>query len=162
MLNELKRPTDRPAELAFRSLIRCFGAARRVMHPYFGRHGISESQWGVLRLLSRSEAQGEELCLGDLGQRLLVRPPSVTGVVARLEKLGLVSRSEGEKDQRVKRVCLTSRGRELVNRVLEGHPRQLQTVMSALSTQEQQQFTEFCDRLSSHLASMAGKNEERA
>src|SRR5262245_6896958 len=99
-------------EQTFRGLIRTFGLLRRVMKPYFERNGISGSQWGVLRALHKAETEGvAALRLTDLGNRLLVRPPSMTGVVNRLERNGLVRRIASPTDQRSKHVKLTPAGR---------------------------------------------------
>src|SRR5258708_2557324 len=107
--------TVRPAEKAFRELIRLYGLLERVMQPYFARFGISGSQWGVLRNLHRAEQEGQGgIRLTDLGDRLLIRPPSVTGIVDRLERVGLVHRDGSPEDLRVKRVALTDKGRQLV------------------------------------------------
>src|SRR5437763_163965 len=90
---------DRPQDRAFRSLVRTFGLLERVMQPHFARFGISGSQWGVLRTLNRAEAEGTEgLRVTDLSDRLLIRPPSVTGVVDRLERAGLVVRDASMDD----------------------------------------------------------------
>src|SRR5437660_2428318 len=97
----------RPAEGAYRELIHVFGLAERVMQPYFARFGISGSQWGVLRNLHRAEQDGlPELRLSELSDRLLVRPPSVTGIVDRLERAGLVARRDSTTDLRAKHVGL--------------------------------------------------------
>src|SRR5262245_35340152 len=107
---------------AVRALVRAFGLLRRVMDPYFGRHGISASQWGVLRALQRAEREGlPDLRLKDLGERLLVRPPSVTGVIDRLQRMRLVQRVASPHDQRAKHVKLTPEGRRLIQRVRHGH-----------------------------------------
>src|SRR5262245_44573422 len=91
--------TGRPAEDAFRELIRTIGLLERVMQPYFARHGISGSQWGVLRTLYRAELDGESsLRQTDLSDRLLIRPPSVTGALDRLERAGLVARGGSATD----------------------------------------------------------------
>src|SRR5438309_8825061 len=104
----------RPPENAFRELIRTFGLVERVMQPYFAQFGISGSQWGVLRNLHRAEQDGVPgLRLTDLSDRLLIRPPSVTGVVDRLERGGLVVRDGSPFDMRAKQVALTAKGREL-------------------------------------------------
>src|SRR5262245_53754258 len=101
-------------ERTFRGLIRTFGLLRRAMKPYFERNGISGSQWGVLRALHKAEKEGvAALRLTDLGNRLLVRPPSMTGVVGRLERNGLVRRVASPTDQRSKHVKLTPAGRRL-------------------------------------------------
>src|SRR5262249_26992436 len=121
----------RPAESAFRELIHTFGLVERVMQPYFARHGISGSQWGVLRNLHRAEAEGlPGLRLTDLSDRLLLRPPSVSGVIDRLERAGLVERGGSPTDLRTKRVGLTQKGRDLVEHILVGHSGQIETVMA--------------------------------
>lgn len=147
-------------EAAFRALIRVYGLVRRVMDPYFSRHGISGSQWGVLRALHRAEKEGlRGLRLTDLSERLLVRPPSVTGVIDRLERLGLVARSASSTDLRSKRVSLTPTGRELMEGVLAGHAAQIRAVMGGLSVQEQGQFLRLLERLGLHLESSMDREE---
>src|SRR5262245_60987941 len=134
------RPTvvARPAESAFRELIRTFGLVERVMQPYFARHGISGSQWGVLRNLHRAEGEGlPGLRLTDLSDRLLLRPPSVSGVVDRLERAGLVVRGGTPTDLRAKQVGLTAKGRDLVSHILTGHGGQIDAVMAGLSADDQ-------------------------
>jgi DNA-binding MarR family transcriptional regulator len=149
------RPAGRPAEGAFRSLLRTLGLLERVMQPYFARFGISGSQWGVLRQLHRAEAEGlEGLRLVDLSERLLIRPPSVTGVVDRLERAGLVVRDGSTTDLRVKHVALTVQGRQLVERVLHGHQDQIDRLMACLEPDEQEQLHGLLARLEDHLGGL--------
>jgi DNA-binding MarR family transcriptional regulator len=152
------------AEPAFLALVRTFGLLRRVMEPYFARFGISGAQWGVLRTLHRETALADSttLSLSDLGDRLIVRPPSVTGVVDRLQRMGLVARTTSTTDQRVKFVRLTDRGRVLVDRILEDHPRQIANVLSGLDVPAQQDLRRLLERLEPHLASVADQVEVEA
>ena len=100
-------PQPKVAEKAFRQLIRTIGLLERAMQPCFARFGITGGQWGVLRNLHRAEAEGRsDLRLTDLSERLLIRPPSVTGVVDRLERAQLVARTDSATDLRVKQVAL--------------------------------------------------------
>ncbi len=146
----------RPTEMAFRSLIRTLGLLKRVMEPHFARFGISGSQWGVLRTLHRAEEEGlGELRLTDLGDRLLIRPASVSGAVDRLQRLGLLARVASTTDQRAKNVSLTSAGRELVWRVLETHAGKIEAVLEGLNEAEQQELHRLLERLGSHLEMMA-------
>src|SRR5205814_2284054 len=108
----IPRRASGPRESTFRELIRTLGLLERVQQTFFARFGISGSQWGVLRHLHRAEQEGlAGLRLTDLSDRLLVRPPSVTGVVDRLERAGLVVREGSPTDQRAKQVALTNAGR---------------------------------------------------
>lgn len=141
-----------PAEEAFRELIRTLGLLERTMQPYFARFGISGSQWGVLRNLHRAEGEGlSGLRQTDLGNRLLIRPPSVTGVVDRLERAGLVARGSSAADLRSKLVSLTPKGRQLVERVLAGHQAQIEGVMGGLQRDEQAELYRLLNRLRRHL-----------
>jgi DNA-binding MarR family transcriptional regulator len=125
------------------------------MQPYFARFGISGSQWGVLRVLQRAEQDGQTgLRLIDLSERLLIRPPSVTGVVDRLERAGLVARHGSPTDLRAKQVALTARGRQLVARVLAVHPAQIDSILSVLSTDEQAKLHQLVVRLNEHLEAL--------
>jgi MarR family 2-MHQ and catechol resistance regulon transcriptional repressor len=149
-----------PADSAFRSLVRTLGLLKRVMEPYFSRFGISGSQWSVLRTLHRSEQEGlPELRLTDLGGRLIVRPPSVTGVVDRLQRMGLVRRAASPDDQRAKHVSLTAAGRQLVRRVLEHHPAQIEAVLGGLKQGEQEALGRLLERLATHLEATADERE---
>src|SRR5512140_2854253 len=113
-------------EQAFHSLIRSYGRLRQVMDPYFARFGISASQWAILRVLQRAEAAGQRgLRLTDLGQRLLIRPPSVTAVVDRMERRGLLERQPSRTDQRSRVVALTPAGRKLLATVLKVHAKKV-------------------------------------
>jgi DNA-binding MarR family transcriptional regulator len=146
---------DKPAELAFRALLRTSGLIGRVMHPYFARFGISGSQWGALRTLYRAETEGSpRLRLTDLSDRLLVRPPSITGVIDRLERLGYVVRTNSAVDLRSKEVRLTDAGRELVARILTGHKTQIAAVMDGLVADDQLHLRSLLDRLGCHLEGM--------
>jgi DNA-binding MarR family transcriptional regulator len=158
-----RAPTEAPAEAAFRSLIRTFGLLERVMLPHFARLGVSASQWGVLRTLYRAEANGTGgLRLTDLSERLLVRPPSVTGVVARLERDGLVTRDPSPTDQRAKTVSLTPAGRQLMRRVLDAHGQQVSMVMGGLGTDGCRQLQELLERLEGHLGGVLDQDNEAA
>jgi len=140
--------TDNP----LREFIRVEGLLDRVMQPYFARFGISASQWGLLRTLHRAEQEGQTgLRLTDLSDRLLIRPPSVTGAVDRLERAGLVARDHAAVDLRSKLVALTKKGRQLIDRILAVHERQIATVLGGLNWKEQAEFHRLLRRLGQHL-----------
>jgi DNA-binding MarR family transcriptional regulator len=154
----LAPPAVRPTESAFRELIRTLGLLERVQQGYFARFGLSGSQWGVLRNLHRAEQEGlPGLRLTDLSERLLVRPPSVTGVVDRLERAGLMERTGSPTDLRAKQVGLTPRGRQLVERVLTVHGAQMDAVLGGLSLTEQTELHRLLKVLGKHLDSMLAR-----
>ena len=114
-----------------RELIRTFGLVEKLMQPYFARFGISGAQWGALRNLYQAQEDGlPSLRLSELSDRLLIRPPSVTGLIDRLERAGLVRRAGSPIDLRAKQVQLTKAGRQLVRRILAVHEGQVATLLA--------------------------------
>jgi DNA-binding MarR family transcriptional regulator len=147
---------DDPAGIVFQELVRLLGLLVRVQRAHFARFGISESQWKVLWNLHQAELDGDPgLHLADLSRRMLIRPPTVTGIVDRLEKGGLLVRRAEELDSRAKQVVLTDKGRRLVARVLAVHHGQFGNVMGALGVAEQAQLDRLLARLREHLAALA-------
>jgi DNA-binding MarR family transcriptional regulator len=156
------QPAEAPPETAVRALVRAFGLLERVQQPYWASFGISGSQWGVLRALYRAQTENgishpSGLRLTDLSERLLIRPPSVTGVVDRLQRAGLVMRGASSDDLRSKQVSLTPRGRQLVEQVLGGHRSRLSLLLSGLSGAEQTKLHQLLVRWSEHLEKLARK-----
>jgi DNA-binding MarR family transcriptional regulator len=145
--------TDNPV----RELVRAFGLLERLMQPYFSRFGISGSQWGVLRTLHRAEGEGQVgLRLSELGKRLLIRPPSVTGAVSRMMRSGLVAQRTETSDLRAKTVMLTPKGRKVVARVLRQNPAQIAAVLEGLTPPEQEELHRLLGKLNGHLMTKLG------
>lgn len=142
-------------ERAFRDLVRTIGLLERVMHPQFARFGISGSQWAALRSLHRAELEGQDgLRVTDLSDRLLIRPPSVTGVIDRLERIHLVVRDPAPDDLRSRFVRLTDAGRQLVKKVTGVYAIQVERALGGLVPDDQHQLQRLLDRLSAHLQSL--------
>lgn len=72
--------------------------------------GLHPGQEGVLFTLERYGPQTQ----AGLAHRLGCEPPSITGMVRKLEEAGLVQRDPEVRDRRVRNVSLTDRGRELM------------------------------------------------
>jgi DNA-binding MarR family transcriptional regulator len=154
-LNGLQAPST---ETALREFVRVVGLLERVMQPYFARFGISGSQWGLLRALYRASQEGEGgLRLTDLSDRLLIRAPSVTGAVDRLERAGLVARDNSDADHRAKLVALTLKGRQLIEKILTVHGKQIATVLGGLSSRDQKEFYSLLRRFGEHLEGLLAR-----
>ena len=133
-------------------MLRSFGQIQRVMGPYFASRGISSSQWAVMRTLHRAKTDGQPaLRLTDLSERLLIRPPSVTGVIDRLQRDGLVERETQSEDLRVRCVALTAKGQRLVDSVLMGHPEQVKKVLAGLNESELADLLILHEKMTAHL-----------
>ena len=74
--------------------------------PSLNGHDLTEQQWRVIRILSQ---QGE-LESHQLAQQACILKPSMTGVLSRLERDGIVRRQKSQQDQRRVFVSLTEKG----------------------------------------------------
>jgi len=106
-------------------------------------------QFEVLAQLQR-EPSG--LTLVDLSRRLLVSAGNLTGIVARLERDGLVRREADPFDRRAFRVRLTPRGRSRVERLIPRHARLLSLLLADLSPRDQEELRSLLGRLGDGIA----------
>lgn len=74
--------------------------------PLLNQHGLTEQQWRVIRIL-RQHGELESYRLSELA---CILKPSMTGVLSRLERDGLVRRSKPPHDQRRVYIDLTEEG----------------------------------------------------
>jgi homoprotocatechuate degradation regulator HpaR len=78
------------------------------------QHGLTEQQWRVLRaLLDESPLEPRQIC-----ETCQLLSASATGVLARMEELGLVKRERMAEDQRRVRVSITPKSRALARKVM--------------------------------------------
>jgi MarR family transcriptional regulator, organic hydroperoxide resistance regulator len=89
-------------------------------------------------LLLAEVAGHEGIALGELAQRLAVKPPSVTKVVGRLERAGLVTRLADPEDGRVQRVELTAAGRKLMPAIRRAWSEAGREALARLSVKERE------------------------
>jgi DNA-binding MarR family transcriptional regulator len=81
-----------------------------VLKPY----QLTFARYEALVLLSFSRTG--TLPLGVIGERLMVHPTSVTNIIARLERQGMVSRRPNPRDGRGRLAEITGEGRSVVER----------------------------------------------
>ena len=89
------------------ALLRAREAAMSFFRPMLNGHGLTEQQWRVIRVL---EEYGD-LEFNELSRIACIQPPSLTGILTRLERSSLVRRSRSAVDQRRLHVVLTVAGR---------------------------------------------------
>jgi DNA-binding MarR family transcriptional regulator len=151
-------PANASTAQVFRALLRTLGLLKRVMEPHFTAVGISGAQWAILRTLHDVEsAGGPDVRLSELGNRLLVRPPSVTGIVRRLQRMGLINVTTSPADQRAKTVSLTDDGRRLVESFGARHEAQTADVFAGLDANQRDQLLGLLCQLDGHVEQLAGQ-----
>ena len=112
------------ATFAHRNLPRLLLQAREAVmahtRPSLREHGLSDQQWRVLRVL------GEHGMVetGRVAREAFILGPSLTGVLTRMERDGLIRRARDPADQRRTVVEATAKGMRMVqelSRSIEAH-----------------------------------------
>jgi homoprotocatechuate degradation regulator HpaR len=117
---------------AHRNLPRLLLQAREsvMLHyrPGLREHGLSDQQWRVLRVLGEHGV----VETGRVAREAYLLGPSLTGVLARMERDGLVQRQRDPQDQRRSVVRATDRGLAMVqtlSQAIEDHYQRLERAL---------------------------------
>lgn len=100
--------SDSPRRGAYLSLVAAADALVDQFKQLFQSHGLTLTQFNLLRLLLTGNPEGETC--GALRDRMLHRVPDITRLVDRMEREGLVERQRGVADRRVVLVRITPEG----------------------------------------------------
>jgi DNA-binding MarR family transcriptional regulator len=117
----------------------------RRLGPVFEKAKITPQQWSVLSALADENAP---VTLVALARRLVVTKQNMTGMIARLEQLGLAERQGDPNDLRSSRVQLTRRGRGIVEKLRPAYEQWIAALGSGeLTERELQALTRNVERL---------------
>lgn len=105
-----REPASRLDQEVLRSLRRIFHAVDRHSRRLARLHGLTEPQAICLNAINRAG----ELNPGQLARTISLSPPTVTGILDRLERRGLIKRERTARDKRQVVVCVTEDGRYLL------------------------------------------------
>ncbi len=103
-----------------RLLLQAREAVMGHTRPSLREHGLSDVQWRVLRVLGEHGT----VETGRVAREAFILGPSLTGVLARMERDGLITRERDAADQRRTVVQATPAGRKLVKKLstsIEAH-----------------------------------------
>jgi len=119
----------------------------RCQDSMFGKYGLTTEQWGVLTAI---KARGP-LRPSDLANLLERYPNSMSMLVDRMVKAGLVRRTRDRKDRRVVTVSLTSKAEEVVVPAVIAGWEFIHEVLSPLSDGEQRDLASMLERVKCEL-----------
>ncbi len=103
-----------------RLLLQAREAVMLHTRPSLREQGLSDQQWRVLRVLGEHGV----VETGRVAREAFILGPSLTGVLARMERDGLIRRERDPADQRRTVIDATAKGRRLVARLsctIEAH-----------------------------------------
>lgn len=108
--------------------------------------GIYYTDLDVLATLRRS-GKPYELTPKELMQSVLITSGAMTALLDRLTKLKLIYRSPDEKDGRIKRACLTIKGKEVIDKAIEVRFKDAGESVEVLTKKEKEQLATLLKKL---------------
>lgn len=124
--------------------------SRRATKDIAREHGLTGPQVTVLKLL---EGVGD-LSLSELSERIQARNSTITGIVDRMERDGLVVRRRSERDRRVVEIVLTPRGQTLA-RAIPVQPMQMfASALRSLPAEDREALRRILRAMSDHVRTL--------
>jgi DNA-binding MarR family transcriptional regulator len=104
-------------------------------------------------------SSNDDITQRDLAELLHLSRPTVTTMLQKLEKAGLVERHSDADDQRLTRICLTDSGRELDGRMREFHREFINATVGSMGPADQVEFERLLGLMRSNMESELGCGE---
>jgi len=125
-------------------LIRVSEVLVKAADRFFGKYGLTTTQYDVLVIINYSEKRVSQ---SDLGDRRVVSRSNITGIVDRLEKVGLIKREGSADDRRIKYLAITQKGKDLIKKVENKYFDTLKQVVWFLDDKDKGELTEIIGRI---------------
>lgn len=136
----------------------------QIMRLYFARAyvllqnvDVHPGQLPVLHVLEKHDGLSQK----ELGDLLCVKAPTVTVMIKRMERLGMIERKHDENDQRIYRIYLTARGRKIAERVKRMVMQMEQELLFHFSETEIVLLRRFLEHIRHNLSVLISKDQER-
>ncbi|OIU72428.1 transcriptional regulator [Rossellomorea aquimaris] len=124
-------------------LSRAFKALNEEINKNIQENGLNPTEFAVLELLYHKGDQP----LQQIGGKILLASGSITYVVDKLEKKGLLKRVACPKDRRVTYAQITDAGQSLIDTIFPNHEMRIHELMSALTSEEKSEVIELVKKL---------------
>ncbi|HDS1796787.1 homoprotocatechuate degradation operon regulator HpaR [Pseudomonas putida] len=118
------------------TLLQAREATMAFFRPALNAHDLTEQQWRVIRILRQ---QGE-LESHQLAELACILKPSMSGVLKRLERDGIVARRKSPEDQRRVFISLTKAGQQAFLAMSEEMTRNYDKILAQFGEDKLQQL----------------------
>lgn len=127
-----------PGAVAY-SVARTYNLLARRLARLYARHGLTPASFNLLMLLKHG-ADPDAVTQRAIGERLVVSPSDMTGLIDRLALRGLVRRAPSAEDRRQKLLRITAKGGALLDAVWPHHVQAITALCRALTEAESEQL----------------------
>jgi DNA-binding MarR family transcriptional regulator len=123
-------------ECIFFQLAKASQAGTRHWQECVARFGVTAAQGMVLSFL----AEEDDVTSGSLGSRVQLDSATLTGIIDRLARAGLVERKRHPEDRRAIRICLTDKGKSVGDEIRARVEPENRSFLSILTPEEEMIF----------------------
>jgi DNA-binding MarR family transcriptional regulator len=128
----------------------------RARQKELDQYNISTSQGAVLFI---TKALGEKATISEISRWLFRKPHTVSEIVSRMEKRGLLKKTKNPQRKDIIKIMLTPKGLEVYQKSKKRQS--FQNIISSLSQEEQQQMIQCLQKLkSSAVDELNNRNEK--
>jgi len=104
---------------------------------------ITVPQMLILETLNKKE----ECIMSELAEALSITTSAATGLIDRMIRLNLVTRSRCEKDRRIVNVNITEKGKNTISGIIEERRRMIVDTFGKLSKEEREKYLEIMEKV---------------
>lgn len=132
-----------PSLATVRSLVRAYQAFSSYSETFVRQYDLTSAQFDVIATLGNTQG----LSMGEIGEKTLITKGTLTGVVDRLERKGLVTRETPPENRRSVIVQLTATGQQLFEQVFPAHVNDIKQHLEVLDTSEMELLRVLLNRI---------------
>lgn len=141
-------------EMRFGRLIRMYYSR---IQSQLAEVGLYRGQPPILMLLYKNDGMSQK----EMARALNLSPATMTVILKRMEKAGLVLREMDEHDQRILRVHLSEKGREMCETGESRIGVVTAELLEGFTLEEQQQLNEYLGRIARNMERVVEKEPEQ-
>ena len=127
----------------YQTLNLLFRCNKEFSHERIRKQELSDTECMICSYIYSHENCSQD----DVSVALKTDKTTVGKALASLEKKNCVVRVQDKADKRIKRLSFTDTGREKMAELVGLHNNWLEKILTCLSTEEQAQFENYCERL---------------
>ncbi len=151
---ELKSDVDQVVE----TILYLYTESRRITKELARRADLTGPQLTVVKLLE----QIGDLSLSELSERIRAQNSTVTGIIDRMEREGLVTRERSKEDRRVVSIKLSAKGRELAQEIPVEPMEIFKGALESLSAQEVKDLMRILAKVAKRVRSIVKSETEKS
>jgi DNA-binding MarR family transcriptional regulator len=142
--------TDPDVAEAWRAFLRTLHAHRRLMARAVSENVVPPAQYGALREIGHHDGITQR----DLAEQIGISRPTLTVMLQKMEKAGLVARNADEADQRYTHLHLTPEGARAHEGMHDAMRRLISQVISPLSQKDRSEFVRLLNLIQANMTAL--------